>query len=155
MEQLHTTTHVIERHRAFVEVHVQADSFDLGNLQRRLHTSVPGKEAPAVPPHAPGEVVPGDAAGAVLALPIDALVCDPHVRALPAQLYLNVVPPRVNALRGQRLPPVLKAIVVVRVAVLPGAGVGELSVVLRHSQEVVGGVGVKGQTDCVCNTRDM
>lgn len=155
MEQPHVTSHIIETHTALVEVDIQADSLGITDFQERLHTGVPGEEASAVPPHAPGEVVPGDAAGALLSLAIDALVRDPDVCPLPAQLCFDVMPPLVQAVRSHRLAPVLEASRVGWVAVLPGAGVGQLSVVLPHAEEVMGGVRVKGQTPFVCNTKGI
>lgn len=58
---------------------------------------MPGKETPAVPSHAPGKVVPSDAAGVLLSLTIDAPVRDSDVRTLPTQLCFDVVPPLVKA----------------------------------------------------------
>lgn len=107
---------------------------------------MPGEDSPAVPPHTPGEVIPGDAAGALLSFTIDALVRDPDVCPLPTQLCFDVVPPQVKALHGHRLPPVQEANRVVRVTVLPGAGVGQLFVVVLYAEEVMSGVWIKGQT---------
>lgn len=133
-----------------MEVDVQADSSDLAIFQGRLHTGVPGEEASAASPDAPGNLVRGDAADALLPLALNALARQSHVRPLAAQLCLNVVPPLVKALRRHRLTPVFEAVGVLRVAVLPGAGVGQLPVALRRPQKVVGGVGVKGQPPGVC-----
>lgn len=133
-----------------MEVDIQANSCDLANFQGRLHTGMPGEEASAASPDAPGNFVPGDAAGALLPLAVNALARQSHVRPLAAQLCLNVVPPLVKALRRHRLTPVFEAVGVLRVAVLPGAGVGQLPVALRHPQEAVAGVGVKGQPPGVC-----
>lgn len=138
-----------------MKVHIQANSCDTRGVQERLHASVPGEEASAVPPRAPGEVVPGDAAGALLPLTIDALVRDAHVCPLPTQLCLDVVPPQVEAVGSHRLAPVFEATRVFWVAVLPGAGVGQLPVVLRYTQEAMGGVWVKGQTPCVYITGEI
>lgn len=84
---------------------------------------MPGKETSAVPSNTPGKVISSDAAGALFPLSIDALVSDPYVCTLPAQLCFDIVPPQVKALHSHRLAPVLEASRVVWVAVLPGAGV--------------------------------
>lgn len=104
----------------------------MSDLQGHLKTSMPSKESSAVPSHAPGKVIPSDAAGVLLPLTIDTLVRDSYMCTFPTQLCFNVVPPLVKALQSHCLTPIFEAIRVVWVAVLPGAGVGQLSIILLH-----------------------
>lgn len=111
---------------------------------------MPGGETSAVSSHAPARVVPSDTVAVLLTTAVDALVGNPYVSALATQLRLDVVLSLVQALRGHGLTPVGEAAGVVGVAVLPGAGVCQLSVALQHAKEVMGGVRVKGQPPCIC-----
>lgn len=150
VQQPHVRRGVVEGQAASLEVDVEADPAEAMDRQRRLRVAVPGEDASAVSPHAPGQGAPGDAASALLPLALDSFVCESHVRALPAQLGFQVVPALVQALGAQGLLPVVEALGVLGVAVLPGAGVRQLPVVLRHAQEAMGGVGVECQTSPVC-----
>lgn len=49
---------------------------NISSFQDGLHTSMPGRKTSAVLSHAPGKIVPGDAAATLLSLSIDTLVCD-------------------------------------------------------------------------------
>lgn len=133
VDQRHFTGDIIDSNEALVKVDKQADSCDLGDFQGYLQAGVPGGETSAAVSHTPGEGVAGDAAIDALPLAFDAFVRESYMRALPAQLRLDVVPPLVQALQGQRLMPALEAVRVFGIAVLPGAGVGELSVVVHHA----------------------
>lgn len=101
---------------------------------------------------APGEVVSGDAAAAVAAFALDALVGEAHVRALAADVRLKVMAAQVETLHRQHLPPVLEALGEVGVGMLPGRGVGHLAVVFGQTQEDVSRVGVKVHLSAVWRT---
>lgn len=72
------------------------------------------------------------------------------MRALAANISLKVVSPQVEALRGQNLAPVLKALWDIGVWVLPGRGVGRLPVFACQAQELVGCVRVEAKVRGVC-----
>lgn len=152
MDQRHGFIYAIESQQASAVVHVNPDTGDLFRVQRRLHVAVPSREAAAVPLETPGEVVPCDAAVALVAFAVDAFVSDAHVRALAANVGFKVVPPQVEALSGQDLAPVLKAFGDVGVRVLPGRGVGHFPVFSSQAQELVGCVWVQTQVGGICKT---
>lgn len=85
-----------------------------------------------------------DAAADLRALSLDAVVGEAHMRSVSHQLHLEVVAAQEQALIGQRLAPVLEALGVLRVAVLPGGGVGDPPAALCDAQELMDGV----QVDC-------
>lgn len=111
---------------------------------------MPSREAATVPLETPGEVVPCDAAVALVAFAVDAFVSDTHVCALATNVSFKVVPPQVEALCGQDLAPVLKAFGDVGVWMLPGRGVGHLPVFPSQAQELVGCVWVQTQIGGIC-----
>lgn len=150
MDERHGVLHAVESQQASGVVHVHPDPSELLHVQRRLHVTVPGREGASVPLEAPGEVVSRDAAVALVAFAVDALVGEADVRALAADVRLEVVAPQVEALCGQNLAPVLKPLRYVRVRMLPGCGVSHLPVLLRQPQELVSGVGVETHMGGVC-----
>lgn len=152
MDERHGFIHAVESQQASAVVHVNPDAGELFRVQRRLHVAVPSRERAAVPLETPGEVVPCDAAVALVALAVDALVGDANVRALAANVGFEVVPPQVEALGGQHLPPILKALGDVGVGVLPGRGVGHLPVFTSQAQELVRCVWVQTQVGGICKT---
>lgn len=109
VDQCHVVIYSIESQEAFHIVHVHSNTSELLHTERGLHPAVPGGEGPSVPLKTPGEVVSRDAAVALVALPVDALVGQTHVCALTADVCLEVVPAQIEALSGQNLAQVLKA----------------------------------------------
>lgn len=145
MDERHGLIHAVESQEASGVVHVNPDTGELVHIQRRLHVAVPGGEGAAVPLKAPGEAVPRDAAVALVALAVDALVGHADVCALAADVRLEVVAAQVEALCRQNLAPVLEALRYVGVRVLPGRGVRHLPVLPRQPQELVSRVRVEAQ----------
>lgn len=143
MDEGHGFIHTVESQQASGVVHINPDTSELVHIQRRLHVAVPGGEGAAVPLETPGEVVPRDAAVALVALTVDALVGHADVCALAADVCLKVVSPQVEALRCQNLAPVLKALRYVGIRMLPGRGVSHLPVLSRQAQELVSCVRVE------------
>ena len=139
MDERHGVLHAVEGQEASRVVNVDADASELLHVEGRFHAAVPGGEGFTVPLQTPGEVVARDAAVALAALAVDALVGQAHVRPLAADVHLKVVAAHIEALRGQDLPPVLEALRCVGVRVLPGRGVRHLPVLLRQAQERVSG----------------
>lgn len=92
---------------------------------------MPGGEVTAIPLKAPGEAVPRDAAVALIALAVDALVREANMSAFTLDVCLKVVPAHVEALHSQNLTAVLKALRHIGVRMLPGRGVCHLFVILR------------------------
>lgn len=152
MDERHGLVYAIESQQASAVVHVNPDTGELLRVQRRLHVAVPSGEGAAVPLETPGEVVPRDAAVALVAFAVDAFVSEAHVCALATNVGLKVVAPQVEALGAQHLAPVLKAFRHVWVRVLPGCGVCHLPVFSGQTQELVGCVWVQTQVACVCKT---
>lgn len=76
---------------------------NISSFQDRLHTSMPGRKTSAVLSHAPGKIVPGDAAATLLSLSIDTLVCDNLSHA--ALLQYSVFPSKgsVNSWLGMSI----------------------------------------------------
>lgn len=62
---------------------------NISSFQDGLHTSMPGRKTSAVLSHAPGKIVPSDAAATLLSLSIDTLL---------TQLCFNIVFSQVKAL---------------------------------------------------------
>lgn len=145
MDERHGLVYTIESQQASAVVHVNPDTGELFCVQRRLHVTVPSGEGAAVPLETPGEVVPCDAAVALVAFAVDAFVSEAYVCALAANVGFKVVPPQVEALGAQDLAPVLKAFWDIRVRVLPGGGVCHLPVFSSQTQEFVGCVWVQTQ----------
>lgn len=143
MDELNGFIYAVESQEASAIVHINPDTSELLHVQRGLHVAVPGGEGASVPLEAPGEVVSCDAAVALAALAVDALVGHANVRSLPADVYLEVVPPQVEALCGQDLAPALKALRYIRIRMLPGRGVSHLPVFFCQAQEFVGRVRVE------------
>lgn len=110
MDERHGVLHAVEGQEAFRVVHVNPDPGELLHVQRGLHVAVPGGEGAAVPLETPGEVVPRDAAVALVALAVDALVGQTDVGALAADVGLEVPPTQIKTLRCQNLAPVLEAL---------------------------------------------
>lgn len=150
MDQRHGFIYAIESQQASAVVHINPNAGELFRVQRCLHIAVPSREAAAIPLETPGEVVPCDAAVALIAFPVDALVSDAHVRAFTTNVCFKVVPPQVEALGGQDLAPVLKAFGDIWVRVLPGSGVGHLPVFPGQAQELVGCVRVQTEVGGIC-----
>lgn len=143
MDELNGFIYAVESQEASAIVHINPDTSELLHVQRGLHVAVPGGEGASVPLEAPGEVVSCDAAVALAALAVDALVGHTDVRSLPADVYLEVVPPQVEALCGQDLAPALKALRYIGIRMLPGRGVSHLPVFFCQAQEFVGRVRVE------------
>lgn len=153
MDERHGFIYAIEGQQASAVVHVNPDTGELFRVERRLHVTVPSGESAAVPLETPGEVVPSDAAVALVAFAVDAFVCEAYMCALAANISFKVVPPQVEALGGQDLAPVLKAFRDIWVRVLPGCGVCHLSVFSSQTQELVGCVWVQIQVGGICKTK--
>lgn len=137
MDERHAVIHAVESQEASGVVHINPDPSELLHIQRGFHVAVPGGEGAAVPVKTPGEVVSCDAAVALIAFAVDALVGQTDVRALAADVCLKVVPPQIETLRRQNLAPVLKPLRYVRVRVLPGRGISHLPVFFCQAQELV------------------
>lgn len=152
MDERHGFIYAIESQQASAVVHVDPDTGELFCVERHLHVTVPSREGAAVPLETPGEVVPSDAAVALVAFAVDAFVGEAYVCALSANISLKVVPPQVEALDGQDLAPVLKAFWEIWVRVLPGCGVCHLPVFSSQTQELVGCVWVQTQVGGICRT---
>lgn len=145
MDERHGFVYAIESQQASAVVHVNPDTGELFRVERRLHITVPSGEGAAVPLETPGEVVPRDAAVALVAFAVDAFVSEADVRALAANVSFKVVPPQVEALGGQDLAPVLEAFWNIWVRVLPGRRVCHLPVFSSQTQELVCRVWVQTQ----------
>lgn len=145
MDEHHSFIHPIESQQASGVVHINPDTSELLHIQRCLHVAVPGREGAAVPLETPGEVVPCDAAVALTAFAVDALVGHTNMSTLAADVCLKVVSSQVEAICCQNLTPVLKAFRYVRVRMLPGRSVSHLPVLSCQAQELVGCVRVETQ----------
>lgn len=152
MDERHGFVYTVESQQASAVVHVNPDTGELFRVERSLHVAVPSGEGAAVPLETPGEVVPGDAAVALVAFAVDAFVGEAYVCALAANVSFKVVAPQVEALGGQDLAPVLKAFWDIWVRVLPGCGVCHLPVFSSQTQELVGCVWVQTQIGGICKT---
>lgn len=100
MDERHGVLHSIERQQTSCIVYVNPDTSKFLNAQRCLHVAVPGREGATVPLEAPGEVVSRDAAVALVAFAVDALVGQTDVRSFATDVHLEVVAPQVEALYG-------------------------------------------------------
>lgn len=145
MNGRHGVSHTVESQEASRVVHINPDTGELLHIQRGFHVAVPGGEGAAVPLETPGEVVSCDAAVALVALAVDALVGQTDVCALAADVCLKVVPPKIEALRCQNLAPVLEPLRYIRIRMLPGRGVSHLPVFFCQAQELVSRVSVETQ----------
>lgn len=145
MDERHGFLNAIKSQKAFSVVHINADAGELLHVQRRLHVAVPGGEGASIPLEAPGKVVSGDAAVALAALAVDALVRDADVRALATDVHLKIMPSQVETLLSQDLAPTLEALRLIWIRMLPGCCVRHLPVFSGQTQELVGSVGVKAQ----------
>lgn len=145
MDERHCLVYAIESQQASAVVHVNPNTGELLRVERRLYVTVPSGEGAAVPLEAPGEVVPCDAAVALVSFAVDAFVSEAYVRAFAANVSFKVVAPQIEALGGQDLAPVLETLGNVWVRVLPGRGVCHLPVLSSQTQELVGRVWVQTQ----------
>lgn len=143
MDGCHGVIHTVESQEASCVVHINSDTGELLHIQRGFHVAVPGGEGAAVPLKTPGKVVSCDAAVALVALAVDALVGQTDVCALAADVRLKVVPPQIEALCCQNLAPVLKPLRYIRIWMLPGCGVSHLPVFFSQAQELVSCVSVE------------
>lgn len=95
MDERHGFLNPIKRQQAFGVVHINANAGELLHVQRCFHVAVPGGEGASIPLKAPGKVISGDAAVALAALAVDALVGDADVRALATDVHLKVMSPQI------------------------------------------------------------
>lgn len=141
--------HAIEGEDPSREVDVDPQPPERAGFERGLRVTVPGSELLSVPVEAPGEVVSGNATVALLPFPVDAFVGQANVGACPDQLYLEIVSVQIQALLGQHLPPVHEPAGEIRVGMLPGRSVGDLTIVLLQPQIPVCCVRVKGDVTSI------
>lgn len=110
VDERHGFLNAIKSQKAFGVVYINADAGELLHVQRRFHIAVPGGECASVPLEAPGKVISGDAAVALVAFAVDALVRDADVRALTTDVHLKVMSSQVETLLSQDLAPALEAL---------------------------------------------
>lgn len=144
MQQLHPfTTDAIKRHHATPEIHVHAQPRGFGSAQGGFHASVPGRKATPTPMNAPGDAAAYETPFVLVTLAWDPQVRHADVDPRAAHVHLKVTAPWGEALNSQRLLPVLEALRMLGVAVLPGRGVGQLPASLSHAQELVHRVAIE------------